>query len=99
MRKEAQERLEHVYCEGCTETDRIANVWIFKYLGSRFCANGEQTADVKARIAMATTTAGKMRNIWASKSIPLRHKLCLYKTGVCSKLTYGSEAWRLDGRT
>ena len=36
------------------------------------------------------------RNIWASKSTPLRLKMRIYKTGVCSKLVYGSEAWPLD---
>ena len=40
-----------------------------------------------------------MRGIWASKHIPLALKLRIYKTGVCSRLTYGSETWRLDPRT
>ena len=52
--------------------------------------------DVKARIAKATRTAGKMRNIWASKHVPLRLKIRLYKAVVCSQLTYGSEAWALS---
>ena len=45
---------------------------------------------------MALKTAGKMRNIWASKTTPLKLKLRLYRTGVCSRLVYGSEAWCLD---
>ena len=56
-------------------------------------------ADVKVRIGATTTTAGKMRAIWASKSIPQKLKMRIYKSGVCSRLTYGSEAWRLDPRT
>ena len=45
---------------------------------------------------MACTAAGKMRSIWSSKTVPLRLKLRIYCTGVCSKLTYGCEAWKLD---
>ena len=63
-----------------------------KYLGSRFRADGDETADIKARIAMANTTFGKMRAIWASRSTPLKLKMRIYKTGVCSRLTYGCEA-------
>ena len=68
-------------------------------MGSLFRADGDQYTDVKARIGAATSTAGKMRNIWASKSTPLKLKLRIYRSGVCSRLTYGCEAWRLDVRT
>ena len=91
----AQNQKCQVVCEG----DPIKNVWLSKYLGSRFRAAGDQMADVKARIGAATATAGKMRGVWASKNIPLALKLRIYKTGVCSRLTYGSETWRLDSRT
>ena len=37
-----------------------------------------------------------MRSIWSARTTPLKLKLRIYKTGVCSRLTYGSEAWRLD---
>ena len=99
MRKEAQKQRKHVQCEGEGKENRISNVWVFKYLGSRFRADGDQLADVKARIATATTTAGKMRSIWGSRTIPLRLKIRIYKTGVCSRLVYGSEAWTLDAKT
>ena len=92
MRKAAQDAKPHVKLG---ETD-IDNVWVFKYLGSRFRADGSHLEDIKARIAIAMTTAGKMRSIWASRSTPLPLKLRIYKVGVCSKLTYGSEAWCLD---
>ena len=92
---EAQELKCRVVCDG----KPLDNVWIFKYLGSRFRADGDQQTDVKARIAAATSTAGKMRAIWAAKSTPTKLKMRIYKTGVCSRLTYGSEAWRLDSRT
>ena len=94
MHKAAQERKDHVVCDG----KEIENVWVFKYLGSRFRADGDQTCDIKVRIAIATTTADNMRNIWSSHTVPLKLKMRIYKTGVCSRLTYGSEAWRLDAR-
>ena len=99
MRKEAQKTREHVQCEGEGEENRISNVWVTKYLGSWFRADGDQLTDVKARIATATTTAGKMRNIWGSQTTPLRLKLRIYKPAVCSRLVYGSEAWTLDATT
>ena len=92
---EAQERKQYVFCEGSP----IDNVWLFKYLGSRFRADGDEVADIKARIAASTSTAGKMRAIWASRSTPLKLKMRIYKTGVCSRLTYGCEAWHLNSRT
>ena len=63
MREAAQELREHVQCEGDGKENRIGNVWIFKYLGSRFRADGDQLTDVKERITAATITAGKIRNI------------------------------------
>ena len=39
-----------------------------------------------------------MRGIWASRHIPTSLKMRIYKTGVCSKMTYGSEAWCLNAR-
>ena len=38
IRKEAQEKLAHITCED----EDIENVWVFKYLGSRFRADGDQ---------------------------------------------------------
>ena len=77
----------------------LKNVWSFVYLGSKFSADGDPTTDVKARIAMAQKTAGKLRHIWASKWIPLVLKLRIYVVGVCSQLTYGSETWKLNEET
>ena len=48
---------------------------------------------------MAMETAGRMRHIWAATAIPTQLKLRIYVVGVCSQLTYGSEAWRLDEQT
>lgn len=85
----AQAALPKVVCEG----ELLKNVWSFVYLVSKFSADGENMTDVKSRITIAMKTAGKLRNIWPSRWIPLLLKLRIYKTGVCSKLAYGSEAW------
>ena len=65
----------------------IENVWTSKYLGDLFRADGSQFADITARIAAAVKTAGKMRNVWASKTTPLQLKMrishwCVLETGL-----------------
>ena len=58
-----------------------------KYLGSLFCADGNQLTDVKTRAAIAMVTAGKMRNIWDARHVPLSLKMRIYNvftTGVWS---------------
>ena len=95
MQKEYQNAKEKVLCAGIP----LENVWRFKYLGSIFRADGSHLADVRSKIAVARTTAGKMRSIWSSRHVPLSLKIRIYKTGVCSKLAYGSESWLLDETT
>ena len=76
--------------------DREAeNQWRSKYLGSIFEAGGNQMHDVRTRIARARQRFGKMRHIWANKDLHRNLRMRLYKSSVCSILTYGSEAWRL----
>ena len=65
---------------------------LYTYLVVRFSADGDPLTDVNTRIAMAMQTTDKIHNIWSSKWIPLNLKLRIYVTGVCSRLTYGSEA-------
>ena len=36
-----------------------------------------------------------MRHIWGNKELHVNLRMRLYKSSVCSILTYGSEAWRL----
>ena len=71
------------------------NSWRFKYLGSIFQADGKQMPDVKCRIAMVRTRFGRLRHVWEAGCLHLNLKLRLYKSAVCSILTYGSEAWFL----
>ena len=75
--------------------DELKNVFAFKYLGSIFCADGNQERDVKRRIALATVRMGELRHVFDA-DIKLGLKMKIYKTAICSLLTYGSEAWDLD---
>ena len=70
----------------------------FKYLGSVFAADGSHSYDVKRRVTMAMSRMGQLRHVFNSK-IPVNLKMKIYKAAVCSILTYGSEAWRLDEKT
>ena len=72
--KDAQEAKPHVKLGDLD----ITNVWVFKYLKIRFRADGSHLEDIKSRIAVAMTTAVKMRSIWASRTTPLRLKLHIY---------------------
>ena len=91
--KSAQSTKTAVQCEG----QNLINVFTFKYLGSIFAANGSHTHDVKRRCAMASSRFGALRHIFNSPAIPLKLKMKVYHTAVCSLLTYGSEAWNLTG--
>ena len=72
------------------------NAWRNKYLGSIFEAGGGCLADVRIRIATARQRFGKMRHLWADKRLHINLRLRLYKSSVCSVMTYGAEAWRLN---
>ena len=78
------------------EDIKIENVWISKYLGSRFRADDRQVDDIKTRIGATTSATGKMCAIWTRQSTPLSLKMRIYN---CSRLTYGSETWCLDSHT
>ena len=51
--------------------------------------------DVRRRIAMSRQRFGKLRNIWADKGLHQKLRITLYRTSVCSIMTYGSEAWNI----
>ena len=85
--KAQQEERPKVICAG----EPLDNVFTFKYLGSIFTANADQSHDIKARAAMAMARCGQLRHIFDSKHIPLRLKIRLYEAAVCSLLTYGCE--------
>ena len=90
----AQKMKMKVLCEGA----ELRNVYNFKYLGSIFSADGSNEVDVKRRIALAKQRMGALRHIFNS-DLPLSLKLKIYKTAICSLLTYGCEAWTIDEKT
>ena len=93
--KEAQKAKQRVKCEG----NKLKNVFCFKYLGSTFSADGSHMQDVKRRCALASSRCGALTHVFNSDAIPLDLKLQIYRTAVCSLLTYGSEAWHLTEST
>ena len=52
-------------------------------------------SDVMTRITRAKQRFGKMRHIWGNKELHKNFHMRMYKSNVCSILTYGSEAWRM----
>ena len=80
------------------EVIELRNVFKFKYLGSIFAADGNQSYDVKRGIAMTTSRMGQLRHVF-NANIGLGLKMKLYKTAVRSLFTYGSEVWYLDQET
>ena len=90
---DAQEQRKHIKCG----EDTLKNVYVFKYLGSLFTADGDQTQDVGRRIGMAISRMGDLRQVFNS-GISFRVKMKIFKTAICSLLTYGCEAWTLDER-
>ena len=61
---------------------------IFKYLGSLFAADGDETYDRKRRIGMVFERMDTLRHVFNVK-IKFDTKMKIYKTAVCSLLTYG----------
>ena len=91
---EAQKHKEKVLCDGTA----LKNVYMFKYLGSIFSADGSEEDDVKRRISLAMQRMGALRHVFDSH-ISLKLKLKIYKVAVCSLMTYGCEAWSLSEKT
>ena len=59
---------------------------------------GDQMHDVQTRIARLSQRFDKMRHIWRNKELHVNLRMRLYKSCVCSILTYDSEAWRMTKR-
>ena len=69
----------------------------FKYLGCTISNDATIDAEIKARIAKATTAFGRlMKRLWANRSIRLNTKIAVYKAAVITSLLYGCESWTLN---
>ena len=71
----------------------IREVDSFFYLGSAIDRQGDTDRDVTARIGKARAAFVMLKNIWASKEISTRTKVCIFSSNVKSVLLYGSETW------
>ena len=72
----------------------IREVDSFSYLASAIDRQGGTDRDVTARIGKVRAAFVMLKNIWASKEISTRTKLCIFNSNMKSVLLYGSETWR-----
>ena len=91
---EAQEAAGTVTMEG----KRLKNVFVFKYLGFLFQADGDRTGALEQRMAIARSRFGELHEIWRSKKIANAAKVRIYACAVVSVLTYGSEIWAMGAK-
>ena len=75
--------------------DEVEEVDKFTYLGANVSKDGGTTADIKRRIALASSQMKTLNNIWKATSISRRTKASLFKSLVLSVLLYGCETWKL----
>ena len=72
----------------------IREVDSFSYLGSAIDRQEGTDRDVTARIGKTRAAFVMLKNIWASKAISTKTKLCIFNSNVKLVLLYGSETWR-----
>ena len=94
-RKASQANEKQILCNGSA----LENIYLFKYLGSLFAADGSQAQDVARRSSMAKARCGQLRNIFSSPDVTPELKLSIYKSAVMSLMTYGCEAWSMTAKT
>jgi hypothetical protein len=71
----------------------LKQVTDFTYLGCVFNSNNDQAKEIRRRITLAKSAAGKLGDIWKGKSIPLDLKRSLMEMMIWSIMSYGSETW------
>ena len=77
--------------------DTIENVEHFEYLGSMITANGDNSKEVKRRLAMALQKVQQMRSLWNGTN--RNTKVRLLRTCIFPIATYGSETWTINNST
>ena len=83
---EQQKERPIIHCDGAP----IQNVFRFKYLGTVFSADAQQSHDIKVRIAQAFDRCGKLRHVFDAPNLSIDLKIRLYQAAICSILTYGA---------
>ena len=71
----------------------IREVESFVYLGSVADQQGGTDRDVTARIGKARAAFAMLKNIWASRGISMRTKLCIFNFNMKLVLLYRCETW------
>ena len=79
----------------CINGHEIDNVLLFDYLGCRMCGDGDESADVSYRMAIAQERFSSLFNIWHDHRVPRPLKVKLYVASVCSTFTHGCDTWTL----
>ena len=80
------------------EGQSLESVYQFDYLGCRFTSDGDDAADMRHRMTIASERSRSLDNLRRDNRLPRSLKLRLYAASVCSTLTHGSEAWMLTPR-
>ena len=75
---DAQKALPKIKCGGRV----LKNVYVFKYLGSMFSADGDHMVDVKRRVDLAMARMDQLIHIFDSV-IEFKLNMKIYKTAVC----------------
>ena len=73
-------------------------IYQFDYLGCRFTSDGDDTADMRHRMAITGECSRSLDYLWHDNRLAHSLKIRLYAASVCSTLTHGSEAWTLTPR-
>jgi hypothetical protein len=75
----------------------LEEVSAFKYLGATLSKGGTCTAEIRIRIATATSAMARLSRVWRSNiSFPTKYRL--FRSLVLSILLYGCETWTLTDR-
>ena len=77
-------------------TERLDNVYKFRYLGHWFTADSDATRDVKMRLGEADSRMTALNHVWKNRELPMHIKIDIYRGAVCSVLSYCNEAWIFD---
>ena len=75
--------------------EEINNVTTFKYLVSRFDAEGGFTTDCKNIVRLAWNKRREVTGITCDKKVPFKLKHKIYKTVIKPTMTYGAECWTM----
>jgi len=74
---------------------QLDNVLDFDYLGCRVAGDGDDSADMRQRMNVASARFRSLNHIWPDRRLQLKVKLDLYRKSVCTVFAHGSEAWTL----